>query len=81
MMALQGTTHRSEERFTYDEPVLIIGPGSARTLAQLKDLSLSGAGITVTQGLSGAERVVLRAGGFLSPGDRVKPTVQRRVAG
>jgi cellulose synthase (UDP-forming) len=50
MMALQGTTHRSEERFAYDEPVLIIGPGSARTLAQLKDLSLSGAGVTVTQG-------------------------------
>lgn len=50
MMALQGTAHRSEERFTYDEPVLIIGPGSVRTLAQLKDLSLSGAGITVIHG-------------------------------
>lgn len=30
-------------------------------------------GILITQGLSGSERVVLRAGGFLSPGDAVKP--------
>lgn len=50
MMALQGTTHRSEERFAYDEPVWIIGPGSARTLGRLRDLSLSGAGILVNQG-------------------------------
>lgn len=37
-------------------------------------------GITVAQGLNGTERVVLRAGGFLSPGDRVKPTLQRSAA-
>ena len=30
-------------------------------------------GITIASGLSGNERVVLRAGGFLSPGDPVKP--------
>jgi HlyD family secretion protein len=30
-------------------------------------------GIAITSGLSGQERVVLRAGGFLNPGDKVKP--------
>lgn len=37
-------------------------------------------GIAVVEGLNGTERVVLRAGGFLSPGDRVKPTLQRSAA-
>ena len=52
MMALQGTAHRGEERFAYDEPVWIIGPGSARTLGRLRDVSLSGAGVLVDQGRS-----------------------------
>ncbi|WP_260926189.1 efflux RND transporter periplasmic adaptor subunit [Novosphingobium sp. 9] len=30
-------------------------------------------GITITQGLNGTEKVVLRAGGFLNPGDKVRP--------
>lgn len=30
-------------------------------------------GVVVTQGLSGSERVVLRAGGFLTPGETVNP--------
>lgn len=34
-------------------------------------------GITVIEGLSGAERVVLRAGGFLAPGDTVVPRAAR----
>ena len=33
------------------------------------------AGITVTTGLSGTERIVLRAGGFLNPGDKIKPAM------
>jgi cellulose synthase (UDP-forming) len=52
MMALQGTAQRGEERFAYDEPVWIIGPGSVRTLGRLKDLSLSGAGILSDEGRS-----------------------------
>ena len=35
-------------------------------------------GIAVTRGLTGAERVVLRAGGFLNPGDKVKPVKAAR---
>lgn len=34
---------------------------------------VSNAGISVVQGLSGTEQVVLRAGGFVSEGDTVKP--------
>lgn len=37
------------------------------------------AGITVAEGLTGDERVVLRAGGFLFEGDKVKPQVANRA--
>lgn len=33
-------------------------------------------GLTITEGLSGTERVVLRAGGFLNPGEVVEPRLQ-----
>ena len=45
MLALQGAGKRIEERFACDEPVWIIGPGAARRMGQLKDISLSGAGL------------------------------------
>jgi PilZ domain-containing protein len=45
MLALQGAGKRVEERFACDEPVWIIGPGAARRMGQLKDISLSGAGL------------------------------------
>lgn len=34
-------------------------------------------GIAVASGLTGQERVVLRAGGFLNPGDKVKPVLAK----
>lgn len=37
-------------------------------------------GIAIAEGLNGRERVVLRAGGFLNPGDRVKPVASRGAA-
>ena len=36
-------------------------------------------GLTVLEGLSGSEKVVLRAGGFLNEGDEVEPKLQRAV--
>lgn len=45
MMSLQGNARRGEERFSADDPVWIVGPGEARTLGRLKDISLSGAGV------------------------------------
>jgi hypothetical protein len=34
-------------------------------------------GIAIASGLSGQERVVLRAGGFLTEGEAVRPVTQR----
>lgn len=34
-------------------------------------------GVAISAGLTGQERVVLRAGGFLNPGDKVKPSTAR----
>lgn len=34
-------------------------------------------GIAITEGLAGTERVVLRAGGFLKPGEKVSPKARR----
>lgn len=36
-------------------------------------------GIAISAGLTGQERVVLRAGGFLNPGDKVKPQLARQA--
>jgi len=41
---------------------------------------VSPAGIAVLTGLSGNERVVLRAGGFLNPGDKILPVTDRGSA-
>ncbi len=35
-------------------------------------------GIVIAEGLSGSERVVMRAGGFLNPGETVEPVLQKR---
>ncbi len=39
----------------------------------VKTGAVTKAGVVVTEGLSGSERVVLRAGGFLTPGESVNP--------
>lgn len=44
--------------------------------AQRRDVKtglITGDGVAIAQGLDGSERVVLRAGGFLNPGESVKP--------
>lgn len=53
--------------------VYVVGPDNkvARRNVVLGDVTANG--IVITEGLAGTERVVLRAGGFLSPGDLVKP--------
>ncbi|KLI64788.1 efflux RND transporter periplasmic adaptor subunit [Aurantiacibacter marinus] len=38
--------------------------------------AISDAGITIASGLAGTERVVMRAGGFLTEGDRVRPATE-----
>ena len=42
----------------------------------MKTGAVTPAGIAVVEGLNGNERVVLRAGGFLNPGETVRPQRQ-----
>lgn len=53
--------------------VLIVGKGDKIERRDVKVGSVTSAGIPVTSGLSGKERVVLTAGAFLNPGETVIP--------
>lgn len=59
--------------------VYIIGPDKKAVRRDVVVGSVSGAGISITSGLNGNENVVLRAGGFLSPGETVQPKVQKKA--
>lgn len=56
--------------------VYVVSKGNRAERRPVKTGTVTPAGIAVVEGLSGNEMVVLRAGGFLNPGDRVRP--QRR---
>jgi HlyD family secretion protein len=60
----------SDDKGTY---VYIVGGNNKVRRQPVKTGIVTAQGITVIEGLSGSERVVLRAGGFLSPGDAVIP--------
>jgi cellulose synthase (UDP-forming) len=49
MMTLQAPTRRDEERFEFDEPIWIFGAAGALSTGRVKDMSLSGVGITPGQ--------------------------------
>ncbi|HUQ13698.1 MAG TPA: efflux RND transporter periplasmic adaptor subunit [Novosphingobium sp.] len=51
--------------------VYIVGPDSKAVRRAVKTGIVTERGIAVIEGLNGTERVVLRAGGFLAPGDKV----------
>ncbi len=53
--------------------VYIVGKDDRIVRRNVKTGTLSADGIAVVAGLTGSERVVLRAGAFLSPGEKVKP--------
>lgn len=55
--------------------VYVIGEDDKAQRRAVRTGEVSARGIAVVEGLSGRERVVLRAGGFLNPGDKVKPVV------
>ncbi len=60
--------------------VYVVGTDNkvARRAIAIGDVTASG--IAVLKGLNGDERVVLRAGGFLNPGDKVKPMLDGGAA-
>jgi len=53
--------------------VYVVGAGNKIERRPVKTGIVTDDGIAVTSGLSGNERVVLRAGGFLQPGETVNP--------
>lgn len=53
--------------------VLIVGPDDKVVRRAIRTGLVTAGGIAIVEGLSGNERVVMRAGGFLAPGDKVKP--------
>jgi RND family efflux transporter MFP subunit len=58
--------------------VYIVDKANRAQRVAVKTGTVTPAGIAVVEGLSGNETVVLRAGGFLNPGDKVRP--QRKKA-
>jgi HlyD family secretion protein len=57
--------------------VYIIGKGNKVERRPVKVGSVTASGIPIMEGLSGTERVVLFAGGFLNPGETVNPTTKK----
>lgn len=53
--------------------VFVVGPDDKVQRRAVKTGLVTEQGIVIAQGLSGNERVVERAGGFLSPGDKIRP--------
>ena len=60
----------SDNRGSY---VLLVGPGNRVERRAVKTGTVTENGIAVIAGLSGNERIVLRAGAFLQPGETVIP--------
>lgn len=65
----------SDEQGSY---VLIVGEGNRLVRRAVTTGSVTGEGITISGGLTGSERIVLRAGGFYSEGDVIAPQQVRQ---
>lgn len=63
----------SDEKGTY---VYLVGQNNKVERRAVRTGPVTDKGIAVIEGLNGTERVVLRAGGFLNPGETVKPQRQ-----
>jgi RND family efflux transporter MFP subunit len=53
--------------------VYVVGKDNKAVRRGVKTGAVTANGIAITEGLAGTERVVLRAGGFLNPGETVNP--------
>ena len=63
----------SDDRGNY---VYIINPKNVVERRDIKIGTVNDSGVTIAQGISGNEAVVLSAGPFLNPGQKVKPKRQ-----
>ena len=57
--------------------VYVVGRDNKVERRRVETGLVSAEGIAVTEGLTGRERVVLRAGGFLSPGETIRPVLAK----
>jgi HlyD family secretion protein len=58
--------------------VYIVGKDNKAQRRDIKTGIVTDRGIAIATGLSGSERVVMRAGGFLSPGEKVNPKLVKQ---
>jgi len=65
----------SDEKGSY---VYVVGKGDKIERRAVKTGTVTDEGTAIVSGLSGTERVILRAGGFLNPGDKVRPVLPTR---
>ncbi|MEZ5710443.1 MAG: efflux RND transporter periplasmic adaptor subunit [Blastomonas sp.] len=61
--------------------VYVVGKDNKVVRKDVKTGVVTADGIAIASGLTGKERVVLFAGGFLSPGETVRPQMQKKKAG
>ncbi len=57
--------------------VYLVGKNQKAERRDVKTGAIVPGGVVVTEGLSGTEQVVLRAGGFLQPGETIKPVAAK----
>ena len=64
----------SDDKGSY---VYVVGPDNKVSRRDVKTGTVTDQGTAVVSGLTGNERVVARAGGFLNPGDKVRPVAAK----
>ena len=57
--------------------VYVVGPGNKVVRRAIKIGDVSDSGVSIAEGLNGSEHVVLSAGAFLNPGQKIKPVLQK----
>lgn len=65
----------SDEKGNY---VYVVGQDNKIERRAVKTGTVTDEGTAIVSGLSGTERVVLRAGGFLNPGDKIRPVLSNK---
>ena len=68
---LPNSAIQSDEKGNF---VYVMGPGDKIVRRSIKVGEVSDSGVSIVEGLNGTERVVLSAGAFLTPDQKVRPT-------
>lgn len=81
LMAGQGQAPLLPESAVLSSPegnyVYVVGKGDVVARQPVTIGSVNDSGVAIASGLNGTERVVVLAGSFLNPGDKVKPVLQK----